>query len=254
MTKNQIEYNKLLESKRSNQANEELTRIRDERAHALGTATLAETSRYHSADIEVRQASLDEQIRSNTARERETERSNLAKEAETQRSNMVKETETYRSNVARETETARANRAAEEYRTQQLALDSEVRRGQLAETIRSNRAHESISWANVDVGYQNVALGASQLAETRRRNLVQESQESQRLTEQHRINTVTANQRARELAIKQQSADIAAYDSKSRRMQAETQRGTSRSERVRNYSSAISSVVPMIGGAVLGGK
>lgn len=253
MTKNQIEYNRLLETKRSNQANEELTRIRDERAHSLGKATLAETSRYHSADIGVRQASLDEQIRSNKVRESETVRSNLAKEAETYRSNVAKEMENYRSNVAREKETARSNRASEYNKARQLALDTEIRRGQLTETIRSNKAHEAINWANVDVGYQNVALGRSQLTETMRRNQVQESQEASRIAEQHRMNTLTANQKARELAIRQQSADVAAYDSESRRIQAETQRSTARSERVRNYSSAVSSVVPIIGGAVLGG-
>lgn len=49
MTKNQIEYQKLLETKRANAAVEDLTRRRDERTLALREAELSETGRHNMA-------------------------------------------------------------------------------------------------------------------------------------------------------------------------------------------------------------
>lgn len=95
MTQNQIKYQTLQESKRSNLVNE------------------AETERSHRA-VEA------ETNRSNVARETETHRSNVANEqltaardAESKRSNLARELETNRHNVATEAETHRSNTANE---------------------------------------------------------------------------------------------------------------------------------------------
>lgn len=113
----------LTERKRSNLANEQLQQL---------------SLSYRGQEIAVRQKELDESIRSNKARELETNRSNLAREIETQRSNLAQEKERYRSNVASEQETARSHRATENLRSREIGLGY----SQLAETSRSNRARE----------------------------------------------------------------------------------------------------------------
>lgn len=108
MTRNQIDYAKLLESKRAAQAQETLTRRRDEAAMRLGIDQLAETSRHNLAGERISKGTLDETSRSNMAKERETYRANVAKETETNRSNLARESETGRHNIATElTEAAR---------------------------------------------------------------------------------------------------------------------------------------------------
>lgn len=84
MTENQINYQKLVEQKRANKAQEQLTAQRD-----------AETQR---ANV----ARETENIRANQAREREENRSNVARETENNRSNLARELETNRSNKANE--------------------------------------------------------------------------------------------------------------------------------------------------------
>lgn len=180
MTKNQIEYAKLLESRRSNLANEDLTKARDKNAYEINLRNAAESERHNRATEAQARASLDETIRanqareahevnvlaetsrSNRAREEETKRSNLAKEAETNRSNLAREKETYRSNVARETETARSNRANESLNSRnidisQMSLAERVRAAQaqeahnravLSETQRHNQASEDVGRLN----------------------------------------------------------------------------------------------------------
>lgn len=91
MTKNQIAFLELQETKRANQAREAET-YRSNLAQESLTA-YRDTNAVQQRDREIA----------------ETMRSNLAREAETQRSNIARETETYRSNIARETETNRHN-------------------------------------------------------------------------------------------------------------------------------------------------
>lgn len=214
MTRNQIELNKLLESKRSNLANEELTRMRDERSYALGTANLQETRRSNLERERFNRSSLEETSRSNRAREAETYRSNVAREQETYRSNYAREQETYRSNLAKEVETARSNRVTESWRASQLALDTEIRRGELAERRRSNRANEALGWGNI-------SLGQAQLAETRRANMARENLTGTQIANQYYFDSLANAQRRRELDIRQQQTDINAYDAESRRMSAQ---------------------------------
>lgn len=135
MTKNQIEYNKLLETKRANQASEraKLSEIAETGRHNLAgeqiqRASLDETSRANRAREAWQSDTLAETMRSNQERESlaraqhsELQRSNRASEdirrqqnVETQRSNLARENETHRSNLAKETETQRANIAREQ--------------------------------------------------------------------------------------------------------------------------------------------
>lgn len=146
VTANQINYLRYLEDKRSHQATEQLTDVRDRRSHYVAILGANETMRHNLASERAATASLGETQRHNVAQERvqalgleETKRANLAKEAanlqsisvslrdvqakeaanrETARSNLARETETRRSNLAREAETARSN-----VRQEQLSAD-----------------------------------------------------------------------------------------------------------------------------------
>lgn len=184
MTKNQIEYNKLLELQRSNRRGEELTASRD-----------MEVSRHNLATELQNKASLDEQSRANVARETETKRSNLAREAETQRSNLVNESltrdrdaEARRSNQAREfltsqqiEETKRSNLAKESLTAQQI----QVSRDTLSETRRSNKAKESeTSRSNRAKEQETYRSNVAREEETKRANLAKE-------VELNRHNTVS---------------------------------------------------------------
>lgn len=203
MTKNQIEYNKLLELQRSNQANEKLTQIRDR-----------EAARHNYVSEEVSRLSLDETKRANLIREAETERSNKARENETYRSNVAREDlqrmaneESRRANLAREFETSRHNLASEE-----------VSRGQLQELARSNRAKEQLqSQAQAEVARHNksgeaisranVDLGYSQLRETTRANQARELEANRanvaKETEVNRHNMATETETARSNSVRE---------------------------------------------------
>lgn len=106
----------------------------------------------------------------------ETKRANQAREVETNRHNSVTEVEQNRHNV--ETEKLGWSTLAEQIRhaqqTEQLGFAN------LAETNRANLAKESISRAQVALGYANLGLGYQQLSELNRHQLVTEQNEAQR--------------------------------------------------------------------------
>lgn len=243
MTKNQIEFNKLLETQRANQREEELTRVRDERTYALGQDQLAEAARHNRTTEKQYASSLDETARSNRAREYETARSNKQRELETHRSNLAHESELFRSNVSREAETRRANLAAEAQRRAELRLDTEIRRGQLAETRRSNRAHEAIGWGNVSLGY-------SQLSETARANREREALGRSQLAEDKRRTSLNAAQRAREIAAREESNRTQRYSAETGRLQYQTDASRAKAQNFRDYSSGINSIIRSAGSAV----
>lgn len=97
MTNNQINYFKAQEERRTNLANEDIKR----RANDIGYGNLLVNQRQASAAemnastnaliANLRQAELNEAIRSNQAREYEQTRSNMAREYETMRSNQASE-------------------------------------------------------------------------------------------------------------------------------------------------------------------
>lgn len=117
MTRNQIDYQKMVEEKRANQARERET-------NRANLAKEAEDLRSHQASERLTQDQNVETNRANLAREAETNRSNLAKELETNRSNLAKEGETHRSNVANEN--IARNRIATESADSRYATDSKL--------------------------------------------------------------------------------------------------------------------------------
>lgn len=162
MTKNQVEYAKLLETRRSNLANEARDHKRLQQDRSIAMAQLRETNRSNLERERVNVLSLDETRRSNLAREFETNRSAVAREKLT-RSELD---ESVRSHLASEaqrrselTETERTNRErerqAESQRETNARLkiaDQEIARGsqqlgwsQLMESIRHNTKSEALS-------------------------------------------------------------------------------------------------------------
>lgn len=168
MTRNQIEYWRLVENKRSNLANEA------------------------------------ENKRANLARELETNRSNLAREAESHRANVAIEQitslrdlrsyltnmlgiqETIRANKARESistrqavETERSNRERERQQLLSFNLDRSklsVQQDSLNESIRANKAREAETTRS---NQAREYLSAKQLFEANRSNLANESIKTQ---------------------------------------------------------------------------
>lgn len=141
MTRNQIEYWKLQESKRSNAANE-----RETARHNVATEGITQTH-YERSDAE------------SERHNRATEGIDISRLAEQSRHNRVTESQTDRQldiSERQTTETERHNRAGE---TISIA--------QLGETSRHNRASESLTGVDLNIR-------AGQLAETQRHNEQQE--------------------------------------------------------------------------------
>lgn len=193
MTQNQIRYNELLETRRSNLQQEFLTALRDSRSYALGRQQLGETTR-HNQEMERHSVRvLGETQRHNLAQEqlgsdtlRESARHNLSQESinsaanavrfqelgETRRSNMARESETHRSNLVREAETHRSNVRNEELKVTSLDLERE----RLAMQMWYNQQQ-------IALGQRNLGFNYASLGEQTRSNLAREA-------ETHRANTV----------------------------------------------------------------
>lgn len=110
---------------------------------------------------------------------------------EKQRSNKANERETHRSNTRKESETERSNRANESVNL----INSQLRAGELAETIRSNQARETeLNRSNL----ANEQLKADSNAETRRSNLAREAEtfRSNQASEQYRLLSLEEEKRA----------------------------------------------------------
>lgn len=185
MTRNQIEYNKLLETKRANTRNEELTSRRDEAAIAAKLSELGEASRHNAALEQLQRMHENELLRHNAATEEATlidlnerQRSNRAQEtlgqrnlAEVSRANRARETEATRSNLAREAETNRSN--VERERQGVISLE-EQQRSNLAretETHRANKAAEALRGTEIA---KSALLEEQKLLEVGRHNRAME--------------------------------------------------------------------------------
>lgn len=203
MTSNQIKYNELLEQRRANLRNEELTHWYNTNKVRQGDEANRETERYHRETISLDSAKHAEQARHNLATERETQRyntislnethrSNVARENETKRANLAKESENYRSNVAREQETHRSNIMNEALKHEgnvislqgnQAALmqaraalqNADTRILEQQETQRANKVKE-------DQRYIDYSHQASVLRETNRHNREQEAIDREKAT------------------------------------------------------------------------
>lgn len=223
MTKNQIEYQKLLETQRANRAQESITQQRDARTLDLRTSELGETRRHNVAGEQAKFVELGETHRTNVAKETETERANRTRETETHRTNLAQEAERERSARAHEQETMRHNVETE----RQGAIGLNLRSGELQESIRSHKATEGLRGAELTESTRShmatEAIRTSELseqertnrareAETQRHNVVGESQESSRInlagqqTEADLIRAQAATSQA-ETAARRQTAD-----------------------------------------------
>lgn len=231
MTKNQIEYAKLLETERANRATENLTQWRDQQTVAHNARVLQETGRHNLATEALGSSQLEEAKRSNLERERqnlmllsEQQRHNVAVELETNRANVARETEdvryhtlsldeTHRSNVAREQETHRTNVANEGIKRDTL---SEQQRANLAsEDIR--RVSNAISAAQVnELGRANRAREI----ETNRTNVAHELLQSGINRETRRHNTAEERLSSRRNELQAGANRIASWNAASNRQQA----------------------------------
>lgn len=113
---------------------------------------------------------LEENKRSNLARERETNRSNLANETETNRSNVARETETNRHNLATEGETNRANLVGEQLQRDRLTEDARHNKATEAETTRNNNLVASGVHERNIMSYNATTTAAKTQAEASKAN------------------------------------------------------------------------------------
>lgn len=196
MTRNQLEYRAQNETRRANQAKEYET-------HRANLATEALKGRELDQDYYLGVRNAEETERANLARETETRRANMAREAETYRYNTLYLGEVNRANLAREMETRRSNLVSE------------------AEIERSHRANEAISRQQIGLGYANVKLGYSNLAELSRSNQAREEETQRsnvaRETEINRSNIARESEtqrsnKAQENLKQQQISETVRYD------------------------------------------
>lgn len=235
MTKNQIEYAKLWETRRANQRAELLKEREQELTRTIEDRRLRETQRSNLAREGLTAAATAETIRSNQAREGY----NLLNLGEITRHNQS--VEGY--NAQQLAETARANKAREGLQVQQLNLDSakldEVKRhnvtseqmqdyynrASISEAVRSHKANEALGYAQNQLGYAQLSalnsyrdselvLKADKQAEEARHNLAAETESHRHNIYAERAQTRANTLRSREIDIRRQEADTHATRSK----------------------------------------
>lgn len=145
MTRNQIEYNKLLEQRRSNLQQELLTRQRDIKANRVALAEVDERRRHNEFVEWLDYASLGERAAHNQAsraiqqfHEDEIQRSNLMKESY----NALSLDEVIRSNLRSEGIQATNVALQHQDRATQISLQDQVARLGLSEQVRHSLATE----------------------------------------------------------------------------------------------------------------
>lgn len=171
MTRNQIEYWKLQEEKRSNRAGETETR------------------------------------RANLARETESHRSNLANERENARSNRARENLQREGNVInslhlerQDAENERANRASEALRADSNAIERE----------RITLGYTQAA-ANREVGMANAGVGYAQVAESTRANMANEAERSRSNKQQEVVNYINAYANRQNADTRQREQSLKEY-------------------------------------------
>lgn len=216
-------------------------------ANLINYWSFNESRRHNQAMEELNRGSLAETYRHNIAVETESHRSNLAREFETMRSNIAHETETNRHNLVVENETERSNRANEAIRRESNAIGwANVSLGyaQLAEHERHNRATE-----DNDLFYKQ-----SVVSETNRHNIVMEKQNAASTIISHSEYLGKQLLGYQELDVRRQSADetarhnlvtegIADYDARTRRTVAESQAFKNYTEGGLNIAKTLPSIL-----------
>lgn len=282
MTKNQIEYQKLLETQRANRANEALTGARDEAVRRLGLDTLQETTR-HNQQVELQaRDNLAEQYRNNVAQLAELQRSHMANEGIAnfrEETNRLGANENIRHNLSVEEEAARHNQVTEainQYLGQvnleasQISAAAHTAAAGIAASASQYASDNALLAKQLDIdlnkygidttaGLRRQELRESHRAataredETKRSNVVNEGLKAGSLVESIRHNfqtevqqgfrnIVAARQGDRNLNIQQQEATT-------KRKVADANISLVPSQITRNYVSALKDTLPMLGNA-----
>lgn len=155
MTTNQVNYWQYkrqqladAETKRSNLEREKLGIEQLEEAKRANRAKEYETHRSNIVNENITSAFNQAKLQNDLLSINENVRSNLARESETHRSNIAKEKETHRSNVANLLETNRSNVASEGYKTIQFN-----------EQLRSNLRNEDLKLKQIINEYNTTKAG-----------------------------------------------------------------------------------------------
>lgn len=156
MTKNQIEYGKLLEQRRTNLSNEDLTRRRDTLQAQARFVELREQGRHNLASEQIQSGSLDESIRHNRA----TESVQTGQLEEARRHNLAQENV----QTGQLSELRRHNQATE----QAQLVDLGIKRDSQQESVRHNQQVESISRYDADTRRAQLGIARAQVAVAQR--------------------------------------------------------------------------------------
>lgn len=181
MTRNQIMYQQLQETKRSNLVNESLTAKRDQNTFTLGMLNYSETQRH-----------------------------NLAYEAEVSRHNRAVE-----DNAARTLELTAIDVQTRQQQAATQRYAAETQRIQALEQQRHNKATESFSYAQLsEQSRHNKATEAvawSQAYEIARHNVASEGISNAQVIELRRHNTASEFMQYKSIGVSQQQADTAQF-------------------------------------------
>lgn len=203
MTKNQIAFLELQETKRANQAREAET-FRSNRAQEMLTGFRDRSS------IQQRDREIAESVRANLAREAETSRSNVARESETYRSNYARETETQRHNIA--SERVDAIKASAAIAQSQAAL-RQAAASEQATQLRGMELSALENYRSATLYQEQQRIGESYRSnvakevEQRRHNAATEKVDKTKLSQEDR----RIQQSDEKLGIEQRNADTQRY-------------------------------------------
>lgn len=191
MTRNQIMYQQLQETKRSNLVNESLTAKRDRNTFALGMLNYSEAQRH-----------------------------NLAYEAEVSRHNRAVE-----DNAAKTLELTSIDVDTRRRQADTQRYTAETQRIQALEQQRHNKATESFSYAQLNEQSRHnkatEAVAWSQAAEIARHNKASEDVSRSQVIEMRRHNTAGELMQYKSIGVSQQQADTAQYRAETDRYVAE---------------------------------
>lgn len=201
MTKNQIEYNKLLEDQRYHRTQTDIAKqqaINDFIIKTVGNQltkrSIDESARHNLEQERISNISMNEIIRHNIA----TEYMNRL----TQDRNYSIELSKIELGNRQAAETERANQTRERYNTQQLKTSTQLSYKQLEESRRSNLANESIKKA---ANKESKRANQAREKETHRTNIAQEKEtkRSNVARERETLRSNKANESYRDRALKE---------------------------------------------------
>lgn len=211
MTKNQIEYNKLVETQRANRAQEMLTSERDLAARRLGLNTLQETQR-HNEQVELNaRDNLAEQYRNNVAQLAELQRTHLVNEGLLGQQNLLA-SERQRLSEEAQQEVIRHNLASEDISlgsiaasrlASELSAQSHVNAAGISAGASRYASDQALLARQLEVDAQkygidtSAGLRSAELKETNRANVMREleTKRSNIASERIRENTLLENVR-----------------------------------------------------------